>query len=133
MAVHLTRKRVRYVAASASSAMAIIYFLIGRGVLDVGASTSGEMVDLAQFGFSAAIAYVVLALALMVTDRRWLWLLATLLMLWVYVIYVSTSGVREPPFEPWGLTLRVIQLPLLLALIYLTWKPTRSMTQETAR
>jgi hypothetical protein len=113
--------------------MAVVYFLIGLGILDIGASSSGEMVDLALFGFSAGVAYLVLALLLTFTDRRWLWLLATLLMLWVYVIYVSTSGVREPPFEFWGLALRVIQVPLLAALIYLSWKPSRSTTQETAR
>jgi peptidoglycan/LPS O-acetylase OafA/YrhL len=113
--------------------MAVIYLLIGLGVFDIGASTSGETVDLAVFGFSAGIAYVVLALLLTFSDRRWIWVLAALLMLWVYVIYLSASGSREPPFELWGLTLRVIQLPLLAALIYLSWKPSRSTTQESAR
>jgi hypothetical protein len=113
--------------------MCVIYLLIGLGTLDIGGSTSGESVGLALFGFSAGIAYLVLALLLMFTDRRWLWMLATLLMLWVYVTYVSTAGGREPPFEIWGLTLRVIQLPLLAALIYLSWKPSRSTPRETAR
>jgi hypothetical protein len=112
--------------------MAVIYLLIGLGVLGIGTSTSAEAVDLALFGLSAGIAYVVLALLLTFTDHRWLWILAALVMLWVYVIYLSTSGTREPPFELWGVTLRVIQLPLLAALIYLSWRPSRSTRQGTA-
>ena len=113
--------------------MAVIYILIGLGLLDIGGSTSGETVDLALFGFAAGAAYLVLALLLLFSDRRWLWMLATLLMLWVYVIYVSTSGGREPSFEVWGITLRVLQLPLLAVLIYLSWNSPRSATREAAR
>jgi peptidoglycan/LPS O-acetylase OafA/YrhL len=113
--------------------MAVIYLLIGLGILDIGGSASGETVDLALFGFAAGIAYLVLALLLMFTDRRWLWILAALLMLWVYVIYVSTSGGREPPFEVWGIALRVIQLPLLAALIYLSWNSPGSAMREASR
>jgi hypothetical protein len=113
--------------------MAAIYLLIGLGILDIGGSTSGETVDLALFGLSAGIAYVVLALLLALTDRRWLWILAALLMLWVYVIYLSTSGVREPSFEVWGITLRIVQLPLLAVLIYLSWNSPRSATPDAAQ
>jgi hypothetical protein len=112
--------------------MAVIYLLIGLGILDIGASTSGEAVDLALFGFSAAIAYAVLALLLTFTDRRWLWILAALVMLWVYVIYVSTSGVREPSFEVWGIALRIIQVPLLASLVYLSWNSPRSAAGEVS-
>jgi hypothetical protein len=129
----LTRRRVRQVGALASSAMAAIYLLIGLGILDIGGSTSGETVDLALFGFSAGIGYLVLALLLTLTDRRWLWILSALLMLWVYVIYVSTSGAREPSFEVWGIALRIIQLPLLAALVYLSWNSPRSATHQAAR
>jgi hypothetical protein len=113
--------------------MAAIYALIGLGVLDIGASTSGETVDLAVFGFSAGMAYLVLAVLLVFTDRRWLWLLAVLAMLWVYVIYVSTSGVREPAFEIWGIALRLIQLPLLAVLVYLAWNSAPSGIREADR
>jgi hypothetical protein len=62
--MHLTRRQVRYIGALASSAMAAIYVLIGLGIPDIGSSTSGETVDLALFGFSACMAYAVLALLL---------------------------------------------------------------------
>jgi peptidoglycan/LPS O-acetylase OafA/YrhL len=120
--MHLTRGQVRHLGALASAAMAAIYFLIGLRVLDIGGSTSGETVDLALFGFSAGTAFLLLAVSLLSTDRRWMWVLAAMLQLWVYVIYLSVSGTREPPFEMWGITLRIIQLPLLVVLVYLSWK-----------
>jgi hypothetical protein len=120
--MHLERLQVRYVGALASAAMAVIYFLIGLHVLDVGGSTTGESVDLAVFGFSAGSAFLVLSVLLMLTDRRWVWILAAIFQVWVSVIYFSVSGTRVPAFELWGITLRVIQLPLFVVLVYLSWK-----------
>jgi peptidoglycan/LPS O-acetylase OafA/YrhL len=120
--MHLARQRVRYVGVLAASAMCVIYFLIGLGILDIGGSKSGETVDLRLFGFSAGSAFLILALLLASTDRRWLWIGAAVFQVWVYLIYFATSGGREPPFEIWGITLRVVQLPLLAALVYLSWK-----------
>ena len=117
----LTRGRVRYGAALASAAMAGIYYLIGLQVLDIGGASTGESVDLAMFGAGAGKIFLLLAFALALTDRRPVWLLALLFQVFVYVIYVATSGVREPPFEIWGITLRVLQLPVVLALIYLSF------------
>jgi hypothetical protein len=37
----------------------------------------------------------------------------------VYWAYVDVSRTRTPPFETWGITLRFVQLPLLVALGYL--------------
>jgi hypothetical protein len=103
--------------------MAAIYCLIGLGVLSIGASSSGEMVDLAVFGGGAGTAFLVTAALLAFTDWRPLWALLLAFQVFVYVIYVTASGVREPPFELWGITLRILQLPLIAALIYLTVKP----------
>jgi len=120
--MRLERRQVRYLGALASSAMAAIYFLIGLRVLDIGASTSGETVDIALFGFAAGLAFLFLAVLLASTDRRWIWILAAIAQVWVYLIYFSVSGGREPPFEVWGVVLRLIQLPLLVVLGYLSWK-----------
>jgi peptidoglycan/LPS O-acetylase OafA/YrhL len=130
--MHLDRRRVRLVAASASALMAAIYFLIGLGVLGIGGSKSGEMVDLTVFGFSAGTAFLILAGLLAFTDRRWLWILAAIFQVWVYVIYFGVAGSREPPFEIWGLTLRAIQIALLAGLVYLSWNAPRRNTKEAA-
>jgi peptidoglycan/LPS O-acetylase OafA/YrhL len=123
--MRLAREQVRHIGAICAGAMAGIYLLIGLGILDVGSSTSGETVDFAVFGFSAGAAFLLLALFLTFTDRRLVWVLASLGLVWVYVIYFAVSGGRQPSFELWGLTLRILQLPLLVALVYLSWKPTR--------
>lgn len=120
--MHLSRVTVRYVAAAASATMAVIYFLIGLGVLGIGGAKTGESVDLGVFGGGAGTAFLVLSALLATTDRRWIWALAAIFQVFVYVVYVATSGVREPAFETWGITLRLVQLPLLLGLIYLTLK-----------
>ena len=121
--MHLNRLQVRYVGALAAGAMAGIYYLIGLGVLDIGGSTSGEMVDLGVFGGGAGTAFLVLALVFLFTDRRWIWALAFVFQLAVYAIYVAASGGREPAFETWGITLRVIQIPVVVALGYLILTP----------
>ncbi len=128
-----TRAQVHRLGVLAASTMAVIYILIGLRVLDIGGSASGEAVDLAMFGFSAGVAYLVLALLLQRTDRRWVWVLAVVAQVWVYVVYVSVSGTREPAFETWGIILRLIQVPLLGALIYLAWKAPATRSAGRAR
>jgi hypothetical protein len=115
----LSRQGVRYLGAAAAALMAAIYFLIGIGVLDVGGTTSGETPDQLGFGLSAGSAFLLTAALLLLTDRRWVWVIATVFQVLVLVIYIGASAIRVPPFEVWGITLRVIQLPLLLAVGWL--------------
>ena len=120
--MHLARRHVRYVVAAASATMAGIYFLIGLGVLDIGGTTTPEQVDVGAFGASAGSSFLTLAVVALVTDRRWIWIVAAVCQVFVYVIYVNASSVRVPPFEIVGITLRILQLPLLVALVYLSVK-----------
>lgn len=128
----LDRQRVRSLGALASGTMAVIYYLIGLGVLGIGGSTSGESVDLAMFGFSAGTAFLVQALLLLRTDRRWVWVLSAIFQVWVAIVYVMVSGTREPPFELWGIVLRLLQVPLLVVTAYLAWKAPTTRGSGTA-
>jgi hypothetical protein len=128
--MHIERRTVRLTAATASAAMAFIYFLIGLGVLSIGGSSSGETVDLRVFGLSAGSAFLVLAALLALTDRRWLWVLAAIFQAWVYVIYFAVAPGREPPYEFWGITLRIIQVVVFAGLIYLAWKAPAHTSKE---
>jgi deazaflavin-dependent oxidoreductase (nitroreductase family) len=101
--------------------MAAIYFGIGAGVLDVGGS-SADRQFLWVFGALAGGAFVLGALLLVLSDRRWLWIAGLLFQVFVYWAYVDVSKSRTPPFEAWGITLRVIQVPLVIALAYLVWR-----------
>ena len=98
----LSRQGVRYLGAAAAALMAAIYFLIGIGVLDVGGTTSGETPDQLGFGLSAGSAFLLTAALLLLTDRRWVWVIATVFQVLVLVIYIGASAIRVPPFEVWG-------------------------------
>jgi hypothetical protein len=125
-----TRVRVRYVAAAAATATSAIYYLIGLGVLNIGGSKSGEMVNPGVFGGGAGTAYLLLAVLLIFSDRRWIWVLALLAQMWVYLVYFAASAGREPAFELWGITLRLLQVPVLIALVYLSIKPAHRAVSE---
>lgn len=113
------RRLVRSVAAALAAAMAIIYFGIGLGVLDAGGTSGGDTSFRVVFGALAGSAFLLGAVLLLRSDRRWVWVLGVAFQLFVYVAYLNVSKQRTPPFEVWGITLRIIELPLLGALVYL--------------
>ena len=121
--MRIDRRQIRSLGALASGTMALIYYLIGLGVLGIGGTSSGESVDLWLFGFSAGSGFLIMSLLLMRTDRRWVWIVAAMVQAWVFLMYFLVSGTREPPFEVWGIALRILQVPLLLILVYLAWTP----------
>jgi len=116
------RRTIRYAAAAIATVMALIYLGIGLGVLDIGGSAA-EKPFLIVFGGLAGGSFLLGALLLVRFDRRWLWIVGVMFMVFVYWAYVDVSKTRTPPYELWGITLRIIQLPLLAALIYLAVRP----------
>ncbi|HEX7172227.1 MAG TPA: hypothetical protein VF365_06425 [Candidatus Limnocylindria bacterium] len=119
----MNRRTIRLAAAAFAGGMAAIYFLIGLGVLTV---VEAQDTDASLFGFGAMAggAFLLGAVLLLATDRRWLWILGALLQLFVAVGYFTVAADRTPAFEVWGLTLRIIQVPLFAALVYLALRPT---------
>ena len=75
--------------------MAAIYFLIGLGVLHIGGSANGEMVDL-SFGFGAGTAFAVTAALVAFTDHRLIWIALLVFQIFVFATYVGVSGGRVP-------------------------------------
>ena len=116
--MRMSRRTIRYAAAAVAAVMAAIYVLIGTGVLNVG-GTDADKTFLWVFGALAGGAFLLGAILLMAVDRRWVWIAGLLFQVFVYWAYVDVSKTRTPPFETWGITLRIIQLPLLVALGYL--------------
>lgn len=129
--MHRHRRTIRLVAAAAAATMAIIYYLIGFGVLTVVRSVSGEM-DLLVFGLAAGSAFLVGAVLLLAFDRRILWILGALLQLFVVWGYLAVAPDRTPAYEAWGITLRLIQVPLFAALVYLALRPRAGPTRTAA-
>jgi GNAT superfamily N-acetyltransferase len=113
------RLLIRYGAAAVSAAMALLYFGIGAGVLTVGDVVGPDAPDLVLFGASAGGAFALGAVLLVLVDHRGLWLPGALLQVMVIAMYVAVSSQRTPPFEVWGITAKVLQATILVALAYL--------------
>jgi hypothetical protein len=126
----ITRPRVRYIAAALAAAAAVLYFLIGIGVLRV-VDASSATPDLFEFGAMTGGAFAIGALLLAITDRRLLWYMGALVQMVVLVGYMFAADMRTPAFEFWGLALKAIQLVLLVALVYLAVKPYTSQLSRT--
>lgn len=121
--MRLTRRHVRYAGAALAATMALIYLGIGAGVLDVGGGPD-DREFLWVFGALAGGAFLLGAILLLRFDRRWLWVLGLAFGLFVFWAYLDVSKNRTPPFETWGIVLRIIQVPLLVVLAYLAVRPT---------
>ncbi len=114
---------VRYLAAVAAAMAAVLYFLIGLGVLWVGDTTDGSAQDLFAFGAITGVTFAVTALLLARFQSRVLWMAVGVLQMIVIVGYVALSGIRTPPFEPWGLLVKACQVVVLAAVAYLVLRP----------
>ena len=121
----MSRHAIRLGGAAASGLMALIYFGIGLGVLQV-VDPATQTESLLPFGAAAGGAFLLGAALLSTTDRRPLWVLGAIFQVAVAIMYVVVSQQRTPPFEVWGITLRIIQVPLFAALLYLALKSPES-------
>lgn len=114
------RQTIRYWAALLAGATAAMYFLIGFCVVSVIEAPCADQV----FGTYAAVAYVLGMVLLLTFDNRLLWGLGAALQVMVIFMYFNLAAQRVPAYEVWGILLRVVQVVLLLALVYLAIRPT---------
>jgi peptidoglycan/LPS O-acetylase OafA/YrhL len=115
----LRRRTIRYAAAAASAATALLYFGIGAGVLKVVDVDTPDAPGMFEFGVLAGAMFVLGAILLVAFDRRFLWVLGAVLQAGVIVMYVVVSAQRTPPFETWGFLIKVLQAAILAVLVYL--------------
>ncbi len=113
------RRLVRYAAAALSALCAIVYVLIGFGLIYPLDEGSAETPGLLFFGVSAGLAFALGAFLLVTTDRRPVWILGAIFQVVVVWAYVSVADKRDPPYEPWGIALKIAQVAILAALAYL--------------
>jgi hypothetical protein len=112
-AVHApTTTDLRHLAAVLAAVMAAIYALIWLGVLSVGRAETGE---LGILGVAGGV-FLLLAVALWRTRSRVLWASAAVLQLLLTAMYVAIAPERQPHYELWGVTLRVLGVALLVLL-----------------
>lgn len=124
-------RRSQVVAVTAAVTSAALYALIGFGVLDVGTSADGSRTDPLGFGLTAGTAFLLIAVVVAVLRRRWAWLLAGGFTGAVILGYFVLADMREPPVEPWGLTVKATQVVLLVALVSLTIRGRRVVPTPT--
>jgi FtsH-binding integral membrane protein len=105
---------LRGVAATLAAGCAVVYFLIGLGIIY---DPHGNELGLLVFGFSAGLAFTLGVLLLVATERRTVWFLGALFQVFVIIAYVQVSSRREPPFEIWGISLKIAQAAILAALL----------------
>jgi hypothetical protein len=58
-------------------------------------------------------------LLLLAFDRRVLWILGAILQVFVIYTYFNLASQRTPAYEVWGILIRIAQLMILIALVYL--------------
>jgi hypothetical protein len=117
------RRTIRYLAAAIAAITAVVYLLVGFGVLRVVDHASPDAPPLLDFGLMAGAAFGLGALLLLTLDNRILWWLGALLQVGVIVMYVVVGQDRTPAFEIWGIAIKVLQAVLLGALLYLALRP----------
>ena len=109
---------VRIATAILAAAVALVYALIGLEVLFIGETKPGDP-SLLWFGVPAALAFAFGAVAMVASERKAMWALGALFQVFVIWAYFDVAPQRTPPFEFWGILLRVVQLPILAGLAYL--------------
>jgi hypothetical protein len=110
----------RIVAALASLGAGAIYLLIGTDVVSVGRSTQEATTDLFAFGVLMAIVSLAVAIALWLVPWSRIALIGVAIVELVALIgYVAAAGLREPPFDLWGVLIKVFQAVVLIATVYL--------------
>lgn len=124
-AVPARRRRLLRGAAALSAVVAVLYALIATHVVQVIDGPAAQVArDQLAFATPAVVAYLVGAALLLRYDRRTLWLVGAILQGLVIAMYFNVAPKREPAFEVWGISIRVVQTLLLAILGYLavTWR-----------
>ena len=109
---------LRVATAGLATAAAVVYLLIGFEVLqavEVGPSDP----SLLWFGLPAAAAFMFGAVVILVSERMLLWVAGAFFQVFTIFAYVGVAEERTPAYEFWGITLRVVQGLILVALVVL--------------
>jgi hypothetical protein len=117
--VMLNRTAMRGLAGITAGISALLYYLIGFGVLDIGEAASGEDPGLLGFGLSAGTVFLLAGVLVLFVQRRWLVALIGLMDAAVIAGYFVMADIRVPSYEVWGLSIKAVQVVLLLAIGFL--------------
>lgn len=133
-AVHPDHVRaLRHLAAALAAATAVLYAVIASGVVTVLDGPAAEVAATQlSFALPAAVTYAVGVLLLLRYDRWIVWTLGAVLQVMVVAAYFNVASERIPAFETWGITIRVLQVALLVVLVALAIRPRSPQHPEPA-
>jgi membrane-bound ClpP family serine protease len=114
-------------AAGIAAFVAVLYGLIWAGVLTVVAES--EVGELGILGV-AGVVFLVLAALLWRFASRVLWAGAAILQALMIWMYVAIGAERDPAFEVWGISIRVLQVALIGVLVALLVHRARERRDE---
>jgi len=107
------RRRRQHVASILAGTIAALYAMLFAGVLIIAGATDAERGIL---GVAAAV-FAVVAGLLWWRRSRLLWAAAAVLQVVLGWMYLAIAPDRDPAFEMWGVTIRVVSLVLLVVLV----------------
>jgi hypothetical protein len=110
------RELIAVAAAALAGLTALLYLLIGLNIVSLGEISPNEQ---RAFGFPAATVFTGGAVVAAVWDERWMWITGASGLALIMTMYFSLASQRNPRFERWGILIRVVQTPLIVALVYL--------------
>jgi hypothetical protein len=121
---------IRRLATAGAVVIAGLYVLVGSGVVDVVIDQEpGAIPPL----LVAAALFALLAVLLARSTRRGIWVAGAVLQVLVLAGYLAVSADRTPAFEVWGVTLKVLQALLLVALVFLGLQRTPRVDAEATQ
>ena len=112
------REVIIWAAVVLSSLTALFYALIGLNAVSLGEIEPNEQ---RAFGIPATVVFTAGAIVAAIWDIRWLWIVGAVGLAFIIGMYFSLADQRTPRFETWGIAIRIVQFPLLAALIYLSF------------
>jgi hypothetical protein len=107
------RPPLQRIATAVAALIALVYGLTYAGVLRIsGASTE----ELGILGVAATV-FVAQAVLLWWRRSRMLWAAVAALQVLMAWMYIAIAPERDPSYEVWGITIRVLSLGLLAAVV----------------
>jgi len=109
------RPMLQRVATGIAGGIALLYALLYAGVLEIPGASAEELGTLGV----AAVVFAVLAALLWWRRSRLLWAGTVAIQVVMGWMYLAIASERDPSFEVWGISIRVLSLGLVVALVAL--------------
>jgi hypothetical protein len=129
----IPRKAVRYFAAFAALAAAVLYLFIATGTLQVIDTAAAAEEAPIFIPIAAAAAFFLGSLFVLAFDRRIVQILGAAVQVTTIVGYFAVAANRTPSYEIWGIVIKVVQVMALIALAYLAVRAPRPPSHRQAK